>query len=196
MGETDINKIRQQLTGVLTTVEPTYIDAVLALNKRLAKEHVEWALGGELGEALRNVQAKPDCVEIVTSKKAATQIFLNFRELGTEGMYIQTHKLDRNAVVEGKEYPAYTRSYYFDFNLDGVKVKVHGDLQYRIGNWEWGDKLEFTPEHISVVGVKTAVVPLQVKYEIYQSLGWTDRAEKIKQALTKFTKLALPPRPH
>jgi|WetSurMetagenome_2_1015567.scaffolds.fasta_scaffold184177_2 hypothetical protein len=193
MSETDINKIKQQLTRVLTTVEPTYIDAVLGLHKRLAPEHVEWALGGELGDALRNVNSTPDCVEIVASKKAATQIFLKFRELSTEGIYIQTHKLDRNAAIEGKEYPVYTRSYYFDFILSGVKIKVHGDLQYRIGNWEWGDKLEFTPEHISVVGVKTAVVPLQVKYEIYQGLGWTDRAEKVKLALTKLSKFASPP---
>ncbi len=192
MSETDPNKIREQLKRVLTTVEPAYVDAVLALHKRLAKEHVEWALSGELGEALRNVQATPDCVEIVANRKAAAQIFLKFRELSDKGIYIQTQKLDRSAVVEGKEYPAYTRSYYFDFLLDGVKVKVHGDLQYRIGSWEWGDKLEFTPEHISVTGVKTAVVPLHVKYEIYQGLGWADRAEKIRQALTKFSKLAPP----
>ncbi len=192
MAETDVNKIREQLTRVLTTVEPAYIDAVLVLHKQLAKEHVEWAVGGDLGEALRNIQTTPDCVEVVATKKAAAQIFLKFREPGTQGLYVQTRRLDRNAIIDGKEYPAYTRSYYFDFTVVGVKVKVHGDLQYRIGDWAWGDKLEFTPEHISVVGVKTAVVPLQVKYEIYQGLGWVDRAEKIKYALTKFSKLAPP----
>jgi hypothetical protein len=192
MYTTDIDKIKEQLSHVLATVNPAYVNVLLALHKRLAKERVEWALGGELGEAFKTIQVEPDCIELITNKKGAAQIFLACKDLNPQGVYFQTQKLARNAIVEGKQYPVYVRSYYFDFMLSGIKVKVHGDLQYRIGSWEWGDKLEFAPEHISVVGVKTAVVPLQVKYEIYQGLGWKDRAEKVRQALTKFAKQATP----
>ena len=185
MYATDINKIKEQLNNVLTMVDPVYVAALSTLSKKLAKEHIGWAVGGDLGEALRTIQTQPDCIEIVTSKKGASQIFLAFKELCSKGVFCETQKLDRNAVVAGKEYPVYLRSYYFDFMLGNVKVKVYGDLQYRIGNWEWGDKLEFAPEHINVIGTKTAVVPLQVKYDIYQGLGWTDRADKIKRLITK-----------
>ncbi len=185
MYDTDIDKIKQQLSTVVALIDPAYIEALLLLQSKLVKEHIEWAVSGELGEALRTVQVKPDCIEIVTSKKGATQIFLAVKEYGAKGIYFQTQKLERNAVVNGKEYPAYIRSHYFDFTINGVKFKVYGDLQYRVSDWEWGDKLEFTPEHIYIVGTKMALVPLLVKYEIYQGLGWTDRAEKISQLIVK-----------
>jgi hypothetical protein len=185
MYTTDVSKIKQQLNTVLALVDPTYVDTLLYLHKKLGQEHIEWAVGGELAEAFRTIQTNPDCIEIVTSKKGATQIFLAMKEYGASGVYFQTQRLERNAIINGKEYPAYIRSHYFDFTLAGIKVKVYGDLQYRVNDWEWGDKLEFTPEHIYIVGTKTAIVPLQVKYEIYQGLGWTDRAEKVSQILTK-----------
>jgi hypothetical protein len=187
MYTTDINKIKEQLNHVLAMIDPVYIDALSTLNKKLAKAHIDWAIGGDLGEALRTVQTQPDCIEIVTDKKGASQIFLIFKDLCSKGVFYETQKLDRTAIVVGKEYPVYLRSNYFDFKLGSVKVKVYGDMQLRIGNWEWGDILQFVPEHICVVGTRTAIVPLQVKYEIYQGLGWTDRADKIKRLITKHT---------
>ncbi len=182
---TDIEKIKAQLNHVLAIIEQPYINALLSLHKRLAKKNIEWAVSGELGEALRTVQVQPNCIEIVTSKKGAAQIFLAVQELNPTGVFFQTHRLPRNAELGGKEYPIFLRSHYFDFAVDGVKVKVYGDLQFKIADWDWGDKLEFSPEHIYLIGLKTAVVPLSVKYEIYKSLGWADRAEKISQVLTK-----------
>jgi len=185
MYATDIEKIKQSLENVLTVIDPAYVETLLALHKRLAKERIEWAVGGELGEALRAVTVQPDCIEILTSKKGVAQIFLAAQELDAEGLFFQTQRLPRDALVGGKEYPVYVRSYYFEFTLNKIKIKVHGDLQYRISNWEWGDKLEFTPEHVYVVGTKTAVVPLQFKYELYQQLGWADRADKISRVLSR-----------
>lgn len=65
-----------------------------------------------------------------------------------------------------------------------MKVKVHGDLQFKVDDWDWGDVLEFDPEYVYVVGAKIALVPLSVKSELYQNLGWIDRVEKIKQAIS------------
>jgi hypothetical protein len=185
MYTTELSKIREQLKSVLAFIDPAYVDALLLLHKKLAAQHIDWAVSGDLGEALRTVQVQPDCIEIVTTKKGAIQIFLAVKERATKGVFYQIQRLGRDATVAGKEYPVYVRSHYFDFILNGVKIKVFGDPQYRVGNWEWGDKLEFAPEHIYVVGAKTAVVPLQVKYDIYQSLGWTDRVEKISQVINR-----------
>ncbi len=185
MSITDVNKIREQLSHILATIEPVYVNALLELHKRLDQRHVPWVLGGDLGEAFRTIQVNPDCIEILTDKKSAAQIFLTFKDLAPKGIFFQTQRLERNALVEQKEYPVYVRSYYFEFNFCGLKVKVHGDLQFRVGAWEWGDKLEFTPEYLSVAGARTAIVPLHVKYEIYQALGWTDRSEKISRVLKR-----------
>jgi len=185
MHTAEISKIKEQLNHVVSMVDPSFINALSELHRKLAKEHVDWAVGGELGEALRTVQVEPDCIEIVTSKKGAAQIFLAVKDLNPVGLYFQTERLNRNAIVDDKEYPVYLRSYFFDFALEGVQIKVHGDPQYRISNWDWGDKIDFTPEYIYIVGAKTAIVPLQIKLEIYQALGWKDRAEKVMQVIAK-----------
>ena len=81
--------------------------------------------------------------------------------------------------MKEKNIPFIIRSYYFEFEVDGIKVKVHGDLQFKVGEWDWGDKFEFIPGSIYIVNKKTSLVPLYTIYELYQSLGWADRAEKI-----------------
>jgi hypothetical protein len=182
---TDIKKTKGQSECAASNVEPRYITALLSLHKILSKSHFNWTIGGELGEALRMVDVKSDCIEILTSKKGVTQIFLAFKGRSTKGVYFQIQRVGRNATVNQKNYPVYLRSFYFEFTLNDVKVKVYGDLQFRINNENWGDKLEFTPEHIYLVGMKTAVVPLQVKYELYQKLGWKDRAEMIQRVLSR-----------
>ena len=178
-------KIKESIENAAPTIEPQYIDALMFLHKRLTKNHVEWAVGGELGEALRAVQVKPECIEIVTSKKGAAQIFLAVKEYAPKGVYFQIQKLDRNAVVDEKEYPVFLRSYYFEFSLGRIKVKVHGDLQFRIKDQDWSEKVSFNPEYMYVEGTKTAIVPLHIKYDIYRHLGWNDRIEKIMQAAAK-----------
>lgn len=179
------SRIKAGMGNFRPFVESHYIEALLFLHKKLTRNHVDWAVGGELGEALRTVPVKPDCIEIVTSKRGAAQIFLAVKEYAPRGVYFQIQKLNRNAVIDEKEYPVYVRSYYFEFTLGTIKVKVHGDLQFRIKDWEWSEKLSFNPEYMYVVGTKTAIVPLHIKYDLYHQLGWTDRIEKIMQAAAK-----------
>lgn len=180
MYKEDIDKIKNQLNNVLSFVDPAYIEILLTIHNTLENEQIEWALGGEIGEALQTVQVEPDCIEIVTSKEGAEKIFSVVKQYNPKTMEFQTNKLNRNAIINGIEHPIYIRSYYFDFFLDYVKIKVHGDMQYKINDWDWGDKLEFTPEYVNVTGVKIAVVPLEVKQEIYKNIGWADRLQKIE----------------
>lgn len=187
---TDVNKIREQLSQVLSIIDPAFVDAILELHRRLSKENISWAVGGDLAEALRTVQVKPECIEIWTDMKGAEEIFASFRDLASKGITFETKQLEQKAVIEQKEYPVYTRSYYFEFTVKGVQVQVHGDLQFKVGAWDWGDKLEFTPEYVFIVGAKTAIVPLQVKYEMYNALGWTERAERIRQVMIRHFELA------
>ncbi len=175
----------KQLSRVLTIIPQQYINALLTLHKKLDGKSIEWAIGGDLGEELATVRVDPDCVEIWTSKEGAEQIASILEEFQPSRMTFRTQKLSRNANIDGSEYPVYIRSHYYEFNIEAAKVKVHGDLQYRIDHWDWGDKLEFTPEHVNIIGDKIAVVPLQIKYELHQRLGWTDRAEKVQDVIMR-----------
>ena len=150
----NITRFKTQLSSVLSVIDPLYIETLLLMHKKLARKGIEWALGGDFGEALKTVPVQPTCFEVYTTRKGAAQVFLAVQDCSPSGVYFQTHMLNRNAVGDGKEYPVFVRSYFFEFTLNTLKVKVYGDAQYRIGNWAWGGKLEFTPEHVYVAGEK------------------------------------------
>jgi hypothetical protein len=170
----------EQQNPFLVIIPPQYVTALLKLHEKFEGKTIEWALSGDLGEALKGVRVEPDCIEIVTSKDGAEKIQDAVKELSPEPVAYRVQQLPRNALIGGMEQPLYARSYYFEFQFEGTKVKVHGDLQFKVSNWGWGDKFEFNPVLVYIVNKKTSVVPLSVKYELYKNLGWTDRVEKIK----------------
>lgn len=161
-------------------VSPQLVSALLQFHKKLEGRNVRWALFGDLGEAFKAVRVSPDCIEIVTSKEGAEKINGAVAEFAPEPVDYRVQVLPRNAIVQGQEIPIYIRSYTFEFKIGSVAFKIFGDLQFKLNGWEWGDVLEFEPEAVFVVNKRTLVAPLQVKYELYQALGWTDRMEKIK----------------
>jgi hypothetical protein len=174
---------------LLIIVPPKYISALLKLHEKLEGKNIEWALSGKLGEALRTVRVEPDFIEIVASKDAAYQIHDTVAEFNVQPIAYLVQQLPRNASIQGVEYPVYFRSHYFEFDIDTVKVKVYGDLQYKVGDWDWGDTFQFNPDTVYVVGKKTSVVPLVVKHELYTSLGWVDKAENINKVFATRAKI-------
>jgi hypothetical protein len=174
-----------QLRNFLTIIPQKYVDALLTLHEKLKDRNVKWIVSGDLGERLRLVKVDPDLIEIVSSKNGAEQIFEAVQEFTPQKVTFQTKQLARNAVITGEEFPVYSRSYYFEFNVNDVNVKVQGDLQYKVGKWDWGEVFDFTPEYVYVTGKKIAVTSLLIQYEFYQSLGWLDRAEKIVRIIKK-----------
>jgi len=166
----------------LIIIKKAFIDSILTIYKKLKDSGIGWAVGGDLGEEMLRVEVEPDSIEILTDKEGVKKIFKRMGEYDPKEIKILEQRLSRNASIMGKDYPIYVRSHHFEFYIDTVKVKVHGDLQFKVDDWDWGDVLEFNPDYVYVVGAKIPVVPLSVKHELYQSLGWNDRVEKIKQA--------------
>lgn len=173
------------ITPIIAIIPLKYLDALLALNTKLKGKTTEWAVSGELGEALETVHAEPDCIEIVTSKEGAELMHKAVQEYTPQEIKQQTERLLRNAVIKGKEFSVNRRSYFFRFNIKAIEVKVYGDLQYQIADWGWGDRVEFKPNYVCVVGQPIAVMPLEVRYELYLGLGWQDRAAKIHKVLNR-----------
>ncbi len=171
--------MKYQLNPLLVIVPPQYVSALLKLHQKLEGKGINWVLSGNLSEELQGVKIDADCIEIVTSKDDAEKIQDSVKEFNPEPLSYQVQQIPQNAVVNDQEYPVFSRSHYFEFFIDGIKVKVNGDLQYKVGDWGWGDKFEFNPKSIYIVNKNTFIVPLYVNFELYQKLGWTDRLEKI-----------------
>jgi hypothetical protein len=185
MNETNNQEVLNKLYEVLNIVPAQYVNALLSLHQRFEDKNIDWIVNGDLSEALRTVTVNPENLEIVCTKKDAEKIFQAVQDLNPSPLKLQTRQLPRNASIDGRELPVYIRSYYFDFNLNSVLVKVQGDLQFKVSDWDWGDVYLFAPEYVYVVGKKTAVTPLSVKAELYQYLGWIDRYEKVKHVILK-----------
>lgn len=181
--------MEEHVNPLLIVVPPLYVSALLKLHEKLDGKKIEWALGGNLGDALRTVRVEPDCIEIVTSKDSAYRIHDAVTEFNVDPMAHLVQQLPQKALIQGKEYPVYVRSHYFEFDIDGIKVKVHGDLQYKVNDWDWGDTFQFDPDTVYIVGKKTSVVPLTVKYELYRSLGWLDKVENISKVFAVSEKI-------
>jgi hypothetical protein len=177
-----------QFSKFVSVIPKQYLSVLLVLHDKLDGKNIKWVVSGDLAELLRTVKVEPDCIEIVTSKNDAHQIFQIVQEFEPSQMSFLTQLLPRKAMVAEKEYSVYIRSYYFDFIADAVKVKVEGNLQFKVGSWDWGDVFDFEPEYVTIVGKKTALTPLSIASELYHCLGWIDRVEKISEVTKKLHK--------
>ena len=73
--------MERQLNPFLIIIPPQYVSALLKLHEKFEGKNIDWALSGDLGEAINGVRLEPDCIEIVTSKDGAEQIQQSVEEL-------------------------------------------------------------------------------------------------------------------
>jgi hypothetical protein len=143
----------------------------------------KWAVGGDAGEQMMGVNVKADYLEILTTKEGCDEIWHAMAEYQKLAPAIVEKKLTKEADVDAKMYPVYNKSYYAEFIVEGVKVEVHGDLQFKVGEWDWGDPLDFKADYTYIVGGKLPLVPLSLKSELDLGLGWLDRVTLISDAI-------------
>ena len=131
---------------------------------------------------LFGVNIEPAHIAVLTSAEGVEEIRTRLKSFEVEPPSIVERELARKAEMDFKQPPVSIKSFAGRFNIDGQRLDVHGDLRIKVGEWDWGDPLEYEPEYVYVVGVKVPVVPLQLKTELYMGLGWMDRVRKISEA--------------
>ncbi len=161
------------------------LEATIKLGEVLKDCPAKWAIAGDVGELLFGVNVDPDHIAVLTSAVGFEELRYRLKTFEVEAPSTVERKLARNAEVDLKQLPVKIKSYAGRFNIDGQRLDVHGDLRIRVGEWDWGDPLDYEPEYVYVVGVKIPVVPLKLKIELYLGLGWMDRVRKINEANAK-----------
>jgi hypothetical protein len=144
-----------------------------------------WSVAGDLSETLAGVTVDPKEIEILTNKDGIGKIHECLSEYGPPPITPIESTLAREADVQGKNYPVFVRSLSFALNIQGAPVVFHGDYQMKVGDWEWGDTIEFEPSQIFIVNTPVPVMPARLRSEIYISLGWLDRAKMIGDAIAR-----------
>lgn len=164
---------------------PSLIRAIVKLGRELKDVQEKWALGGDAAEVVKGVSVRPSWLELVTTAKGVSEICGVLAEAVKTQPGLVESRLERDADIGGKVYPVFIRSTYAELDVEGVKVKLFGDMQYKVGDWEWGDPLDFEAETVNIVGVTVPTLPLTLKSELDLGLGWMDRVELISDAILR-----------
>lgn len=159
--------------------------AVMKIEEKLSGSvHAKWAIGGEAGEIMQGVNVKADRLVINTTKEGANEIWNALEEYRTLAPALAEKKLDREADVDGKMLPVYIRSHYAELTVDGAKVEVYGDQQFKVAEWDWGDPLDFEVTYTYIPGGRRLpLVPLNLQGELALGLGWLDTVGLISDAV-------------
>ncbi len=168
---------------VVALSQPQLRSAIKIGARLLTGTGEKWAIGGDAGEIMMGVNVKADRLEILTTKKGVKEICDELEEFVTLAPADAQKKLGREADIEGKMLPVFAKSYYAELVVDGVKVEIYGDMQLKVGEWEWGDPLDFNPEYTYTFAGRLPLVPLSLKSELALGLGWLDRVSLIADAV-------------
>ena len=169
----------------LVVLDKPLLEATIEVGNLLKDCKAKWALGGDIGEILNGVNVQPDHITILTNVVGCEEISTKLKGFQVEASKLVETQIKRNAEIEPKPLPIMIKSYTSRFDLNGQRLYVHGDLRIKVGDWDWGDPLDYEPEYVYVVGVKVPVVPLELKTRLYRGLGWYDRVSKIHAAMAR-----------
>jgi hypothetical protein len=169
----------------LVVLDKPLLDATIEVGNLLKDCHAKWALAGDIGEILNGVNVQPDHLTILTDAVGCEEIGKKLERFQVEASRPVETQIKRNAEIGPEPLPISIKSYASQFNLNGQRLNVHGDLRIKVGDWDWGDPLEYEPEYVYVVGTKVPVIPLELKTQLYMGLGWIDRVRKINEAMTR-----------
>ena len=169
----------------LIVLSKPLLDATIKVGEFLRDVAATWAIGGGVGEIISGVNVDTDHLTILTSTQGCNEIDQKLAEFQIEPPRLTERKLQRTAKIGQSLLPISIRSLAATFSIEGQRLDVHGDLQIKVGEWEWGDPIAFEPDFVHVVHVRVPVIPLQFKSDLYMGLGWADRVKKIHEAMIR-----------
>jgi hypothetical protein len=162
--------------------------AILAIAKTLKEAGASWALAGDACEVIQGVNTKARSIQLVAFDKRSAEVVLHkltgmgAPDLGQQSLTLKETTIERRAEIGGESHALTVESLYAAFQIEGITTEIHGSPRIRIGDWGWGDPIEFEPASCFVVGEKVPIMPLRLRSDLYFGLGWMDRVNLIQDA--------------
>ena len=132
----------------LVVLDKPLLEATIEVGNLLKDCQVKWALAGDIGEILNGVNVQPDHLTILTNVAGCEEIGKKLERFRVEASRQVETQIKRNAEVEPKPLPIIIKSYRSQFNLDGQRLDVRGELRIKVGDWDWGDPLDFDSKYV------------------------------------------------
>lgn len=161
-------------------IESRLIKVLHKLHNHLNTDEVDWVVTGSLGFALHGMDVEVHDIDIQTDKAGAYEIERRFLPY----------------VIRNIEFSSSERihSYFGELNIDGVKVEIMGDIQKRLADGTWEDKIDVCNKRrfINYQGLSVPVMSLEYECEAYNKLGRTDKADQIRRYLEQHSEVSHP----
>ena len=139
----------------------------------LQNTEVVWAITGSLGLALRGMEFEVNDIDLQTDAAGAYGIQNAF-----SGSIVRQVRLSMSEEIA---------SHWGELEIEGVKVEIMGGLQKKSPDRTWEPPVE-VEQHLEFVpfeGMMLPVLSLKHEEQAYRKLGRTDKADRIKDWLTR-----------
>lgn len=149
------------------------IDALQTVVQTLEGTDIRWVLAGSLSLALQGVKITPGDIDILTNRDGAYGIADLLKKHQTRPVRFRSNK--------------WARSYFGEFEIDGVKIEVMGDLEEKTGcKWISLSGRLASPNFLSINMMKVPVSSLEEQlksYELSSRKKDKIRSQKIRETL-------------
>jgi hypothetical protein len=161
-------------------IKSSLIKVLHKIHNKLNINEVNWAVTGSLGLALHGMDIEVHDIDIQTDKSGAYEIEHRFLS------YVV-----RNIEFSSSEK---IRSYFGELNVDGIKVEIMGDIQKRLPDETWENKIDVRHKRcfINYHGLSIPVMSLEYECQAYYKLGRTEKADQIRRYLEQRSEVLRP----
>ncbi len=154
-------------------IDQQHLHVLSIIYARLNTSDVNWVLTGSASFALQGIPIAVHDIDIQTDKVGAYKIERLFAEFVVKKVNLSsTDKM---------------RSHFGTLMIDGIKVEIMGDIQKRneSGEWEQPVDLQKHKQFVAIQDMCIPVLSLEYEYQAYLKLGREEKAELLKQWLTR-----------
>jgi len=149
------------------------IEALQVVVQRLESTDIKWVLAGSVSLALQGVKVEPGDIDILTDREGAYGTADLLKKHETKPMKFRSYK--------------WSRSYFGEFEIKGVKIEVMGDLEEKIGGkWVSLSGRLVSPKLVKIDRIEMPVSSLEEQLRSYRLSSRKQdriRSQKIQEAL-------------